>query len=290
MGANVGESRSEQNFREADNLYRQGQYQEALTLLVELDRAHPNTRRILYPMALCLSKLEQHSEAMRITARLVAEFEYGPARKLHAKLQESLEPIGVTGLEELDLGLSGASGFGLTAASTVGPPVIAMESFTSKYFNSILVAVFTVTLAVLIFFQNRIGFELTEWLEAVGQQPETLPPFPVASAVYNVALTLLLSFFGGCVGAYCGLAVVQALPEDDFNDNLKDIALYVLYGTLLSFIPILGWIAILVVIYRHYELRFGSLIVTVFVYVIIGSVVTYGLAFSIGLASELLPL
>jgi len=38
-------------FKEADSLYRQGFYPEALQLLAELNRAYPNTRRIMFPMA-----------------------------------------------------------------------------------------------------------------------------------------------------------------------------------------------------------------------------------------------
>lgn len=265
-------------------------------MLEELNRAHPNTQRVLYPMALCLSELQRIDDAMKLVERLVLEFDYEPARKLQLDLQKKLEESssieGLTGLADLDLGLSGGSSFGSPAGSpaqsSAGPPVIHAESFTSKYFNLILVSVFLMVLALFVVLFKQFGLELAEWQEALLEQPDTIPPIPIASLIYNVILYLILTFFAGCVGAYCGLAVVQALPEDDFNDNMKDIALYALYGTLLMIIPIFGWIAILVIIYKHYDLRVGSLIVTVFLCVIVWLVIYFGLSFFIGLAAAFL--
>jgi len=282
---------SANNFNEAGGLFKQERYKEALAMLSELNRAHPNTQRILYPMALCHSKLNQFTDAMQLADRLILEFEYEPARKLQAELREKtgIEDLAaLTGLADLDLGLSGGSSFGSPAASAVGPPVLHVESSISKYFNLILVAIFLAILAAFIVTFNQFGYEYAEWQAAFSQQSDTLPPFPVASAIYNLILHLVLAFFAGCIGAYCGLAVVQALPEDDFNDNLRDIALYVLYGTLLMFIPFLGWIAILVIVYKHYDLRIGSLIVTVFMCILVWLVIYYGLAFFIGLVSAFL--
>ncbi len=279
---------SANNFNEAGGLFKQERYKEALAMLSELNRAHPNTQRILYPMALCHSKLNQFTDAMQLADRLILEFEYEPARKLQAELREKTGIEDLTGLADLDLGLSGGSSFGSPTASSVGPPVIHAESFTSKYFNLLLVGIFLVILGVFVFFQGRFGYDLVEWFEVAAEQPDNLPPFPVPSLIYNIIAGLTLGFFAGCVGAYCGLAVVQALPEDDFNDNLKDIALYVFFGMLLAFIPILGWIAILVIISKHYELRVGSLIVTVFLYLLVSTVVSYGLIFFINLVAALL--
>ncbi len=280
----MDKSKSEYEFREADRFYRLRRYPEALAILEELNREHPGTRRVLYPMARCLARLERYADALELTGRLIEEFEYEPARLLHAKLEKRTESAKLLNLDEIDVELSGALGFKSTAA----PPALPVESSSSAKVNWILGAALIAVLGVLVFFQNRVGFEFAEWLTAVNEQPEVIPPVPVGSAIYFGILVFTLSYIGGCLGGYCGLAVVQALPFSTFEDNLKDVALYVLYGTLLSLIVILGWIAILVILYRHYELRFGNLIVVVFVYRAVGGLAYSGLMFFVQFAAAIL--
>ncbi len=280
----MDKSESEYKFRESDDFYRQRRYQEALAILEDLDRAHPDTRRVLYPMARCLARLERYADAMELTGRLIDEFEYEPARLLHAKLEKRTQSAKLLNLDRIDEELSGALGFNLGAA----PPVLPVESRASSNTNWILGAALIVVLGTLVFFQHLIGFEFTEWLTAVSEQPESIPPVPVGPAIYFGFLVLTLSYIGGCLGGYCGLAVVQALPFTTFEGNLKDVALYVAFGTLLSMIPVLGWIAILIILSRHYELSLGSLMVVVFVYMAVGGLAYYGLTFFVGFAAAII--
>lgn len=60
------------------------------------------------------------------------------------------------------------------------------------------------------------------------------------------------------------------------------------FGTLLSLIPVLGWIAILIILSRHFELNFGSLTVVVFVYMAVGGLAYYGLTFFVGFAAAII--
>jgi len=45
-------------FNKADDLYKDGKYEETMTVLKELDSAFPNSRQIMFPMARCLAKLQ----------------------------------------------------------------------------------------------------------------------------------------------------------------------------------------------------------------------------------------
>ena len=129
-------------FRESDALYRQRRYQEALAILEELDTVHPDTRRVLYPMARCLARLERYTDAMELTGRLIDEFEHEPARLLHAKLEKRMESAKLLDLDKIDEQLSGALGF----SSSAGPPALPTNSSSSAIRNWILGAVFIVLL------------------------------------------------------------------------------------------------------------------------------------------------
>jgi hypothetical protein len=73
-------------FKEADSLFRSGRYQEAMQVLVELDRSFPHTKNILFPMALCLEKLGCPGEAEQMCDRLIAQFGDQRAVQMKARL------------------------------------------------------------------------------------------------------------------------------------------------------------------------------------------------------------
>ena len=60
------------SFRQAECLFRAGQYSEALRLLTDLDRQFPNTGTILFAKAACLEKLSRYCEADQICNGLMA--------------------------------------------------------------------------------------------------------------------------------------------------------------------------------------------------------------------------
>lgn len=78
---------SREAFRKADQLFRDGNYGDALALLKELDAIHPNTRNILVPMALCLERLGREEEALPLCERLVRQFADSRARALLERLR-----------------------------------------------------------------------------------------------------------------------------------------------------------------------------------------------------------
>lgn len=143
----MDKSESEYKFRESDDFYRQRRYQEALAILEDLDRAHPDTRRVLYPMARCLARLERYADAMELTGRLIDEFEYEPARLLHAKLEKRTQSAKLLNLDRIDEELKGTLSFKSTAA----PRALSVESSSSGIAYWILGAALIVVLGTLAF-------------------------------------------------------------------------------------------------------------------------------------------
>lgn len=143
----MDKSESEYKFRESDDFYRQRRYQEALAILEDLDRAHPDTRRVLYPMARCLARLERYADAMELTRRLIDEFEYEPARLLHAKLEKRTQSAKLLNLDSIDEELKGTLGF----KSTATPRALSVESSSSAIPYWILGAALIVVLGTLAF-------------------------------------------------------------------------------------------------------------------------------------------
>lgn len=78
---------SREKFKRADQLFREEKFGEALSLLNELDTAHPNTRNILVPMVLCMERLGREDEALPLCEQLVRQFADTRARELLARLR-----------------------------------------------------------------------------------------------------------------------------------------------------------------------------------------------------------
>jgi outer membrane lipoprotein-sorting protein len=89
-------------FKQADTLFKQGQFGAALALLDELDTAFPNTKNILYPKALCLEKLGRLDEAEAVCDTLARQFEDPRAQTLKARIQASRGAAGGVDMSGLD--------------------------------------------------------------------------------------------------------------------------------------------------------------------------------------------
>ena len=82
---------SQQKIQQADGFFKEGRHEEALTLLLELNKAHPNAKNILYPMALCYQNLGRGAEAIPICNHLVQHHQGERAHALKQRIEsESL--------------------------------------------------------------------------------------------------------------------------------------------------------------------------------------------------------
>lgn len=73
-----------------------------------------------------------------------------------------------------------------------------------------------------------------------------------------------------CFVAYFALKILQALPHEDFNDDMKDVALYTLFCVLLTPVFVIGWIVAFIILKRHYDLSFGRTVLLILLWVVIG--------------------
>ena len=129
-----------ERFQLTKKLFEEGRYAEALDILVALDEAYPGTKNIIYPRALCLTRLGRTDEAIELCDQLITKFSDHRARLLLAELTEpaasaqipepAFQPVvtppqvpgHLPGLEALDQGQAVAPG--AQAAAAPGIPQI----------------------------------------------------------------------------------------------------------------------------------------------------------------------
>lgn len=66
---------AKQIFLQADVLYTQGRYDDALHLLQRLNREFPRQKHIMYSAALCLEQLGRAQESIALCEQLIERFE-----------------------------------------------------------------------------------------------------------------------------------------------------------------------------------------------------------------------
>jgi len=85
----VGTKELRLNYQEAIQLIRVGRYEEALTLLKEIDRERPDVKNVLYPMAFCCEKLGYAEEGIDICDHLIGMYDHAKAREIKARIELS---------------------------------------------------------------------------------------------------------------------------------------------------------------------------------------------------------
>jgi tetratricopeptide (TPR) repeat protein len=78
---------AEHLFHEADVLFRQGQYAQALQRLDYLAEQYPNESNILYPRSLALTQLGRYSEALEVCERLIHQHHFEKAHQLKDEIR-----------------------------------------------------------------------------------------------------------------------------------------------------------------------------------------------------------
>lgn len=81
---------AQNKFGQADQLFQQSRFDEALSLLDELDQAFPNSPNIMYPRARCLVEIGETNEAMDLLDELVLQFQHEEAMQLKGELQDAM--------------------------------------------------------------------------------------------------------------------------------------------------------------------------------------------------------
>ena len=107
-------------YRQAIQLIRVGRYEESLHILQEIDAERPETKNVLYAMAVCCEMLGKTDEAIDLCDRLIAQHEHPKARIIKARIEKAASEPELPTVDLLsDLGLSKPPA---TTVSTPPPP------------------------------------------------------------------------------------------------------------------------------------------------------------------------
>ncbi|NIA14959.1 MAG: hypothetical protein GWP08_12865 [Nitrospiraceae bacterium] len=291
---------AEAKFKQADALFRQTRYREALELLVELDRAFPNTQRVLYPMALSLFHVDCQGEALELCDRLIANFGYAKARDLKARIESGELPgayrVGAEG--------PGAPPGILAPPGQNADAPLAGPASSSRWPWYVFIGVCVAILLGLPLVAGMmrdipepapVGETGVSTSETAATTPESgalpaaseiAPELPsVKRALGVLALFIVLGFVLNCGVFYAVMAIMGHLLHEDVGSNIVDVILTELIVGALSLIPLIGWIFGLKYMANHYELSCGELLVAVVLIALFG--IGVGTAFGMLFAGSL---
>ena len=280
----------QRKFQQADTLYRSGQYQEALGLLNELNRAYPNTKNVLYPAALCLDKLGRSPEALPLCDQLIQQHQDPRAERLKAKIQQRTEnPYAAGGdhvdtslandLLDLDVALEGDI-LDMSGSARVYKPVEPDPIPWLKY-GLIALGVAAVLAIVIVPL-------------AIYEPPEHAPVKESGrvntSMIYIGMFAAYLVIVGfQTAGAYICLMLQRALPHHDFWSNFFNISVSMFLATILES-SLFGIFVTGLWFTKAYDLSFGALIV-LYIFRIVFGVVGFviGMALFVGSIATVMP-
>jgi len=149
-------------FNQADGLFQQGRFQEALVVLDQLNAAYPRTRNVMFPRALCLEKLGRLAEADTVCDEMIQRFQEPRAQALKEQIRAgraTLDPFaGLTanGLDDL---------FGKPQKKTA-PPRSVQSSFDAKRYLIIGAIVIAAVGAAYLGYKGLTGGETLEQVQA----------------------------------------------------------------------------------------------------------------------------
>ncbi len=294
----MNKDEAKEKFRLADRLFAEEQFGPALKVLTELNAAFPGERHVLYPMARCLTGLGRNSEAVDLADRVVREFNYAPAIDLYRKLKEMKTGGGLAALESQSdpPNLPGAMKFDSDPIVLPGgvskfdsdlprlpsefdsmvdrpsksggeaPPALPAAGGPGWKPLAFWIGLAVASFAALVIVSVTIGRPALEWRDSIQELQGTNPSFeevfgdfPAGPFAIVLVFSMFTSYILACFPGYWALRIVDALRFNNFGDDMKDVALYTLWGLLLFPVLIIGWIILLVILQRHYELSFGKL-------------------------------
>jgi thioredoxin-like negative regulator of GroEL len=81
---------AQNKFGQADMLYQQGRFDEALALLEELDQAFPNSPNVMFPRARCLVEIGETNEALDLLEDLALHHQHQEAIELKSEINDAM--------------------------------------------------------------------------------------------------------------------------------------------------------------------------------------------------------
>lgn len=256
-------------FKQAEAHFLKDEYNEALQVLNQLNQAHPGTKNILFPMAQCMARTNRMDDAKKICDFLVEKFDHPGAKQMIPQLQAVPDPMADLGLDALNIDLdSGPSAYSANAdrkpLEAAGPLA---EAAPYLLWAGLIIAASAQRFFVVRSYGEETALFWETWFATLaGEEGAVTSSFaPVAITMIS---NLVFSYFIECIVSYLALMTFQALLHDDFTEDMKDVALFTFFVTLLMFVPFLGWIAAFVILQRHYEQTFGKMVLLVIVWIV----------------------
>ena len=277
---------SREKFKRADQLFREEKFGEALALLTELDAAHPNTRNILVPMALCLDRLGREDEALPMCEGLVRQFADTRARELleRLRLPRALPAVHVDALlgDQDYVGTYDLPDLG--PVTTVPVPVQSEDDDGSRWPMVLLCGGCALLIVGLLAFPFILGD--TAGGEA-GMSDGSAPTAEEAGFLIGFFLgAFAISIFSGTLTGILALGALGKLPANTIGGVVLDVGGTILIVNLVSAVmslfvaraeslglavaAVLFQFAILLyAFYRNYHLGAGELVVFAVMYLVI---------------------
>lgn len=232
---------------EAGRLFQSGDAARALVLLRLVQKAHPQDARVAYSIALCLEQLGQTDEAAALCDALLASGPNPRVAQLRARL-DSAVPVNLFG----DL--------------VSGPPRADASPPRKTGLGTYLPEGRQLVLALAIVFVLLCGFAINQNASLEFQQTEAirtgateLPPPPAGALAIMVAQWISLSYLAVALGVFAALYLLEDLPGSDFVSVIPGVVTATAYLLPFLIVPLLGWVVVLVLIKRKYEVGIGSL-------------------------------
>lgn len=249
---------SRAKFKQADTLFREGQYQQALHLLGELNQAYPNTKNVLYPAAMCLEKLGRGDEALPLCEALIEKFQDPRAQALKEKIQQAAGPKqaeNAYGLDFSGLDDSAIQGDLLDIPATTHryKPV---EPEPIPWLKYSLIGLGVVAALVVLIVPVVIYEPPAEPAPGTTRQVTAMGRGAIYASAF--AMLLIVSAFQ-TVGAYIALMLMRSLPFRDFWSNILNISISMVVATLLES-SIFGFILTIFWFAKAYDLGFLGIV------------------------------
>jgi hypothetical protein len=253
-------SESKERFKRADTLFRAGEYQQALHILSGLNQAHPNTKNVLYPMAMCLERLGRADDALPLCVRLIEQFQDPRAQALKDRIAHlaAARPQPANGLFDLDYsGLDDSAIQGdLLDIPTTTLAYKPVEPDPFPWLKYTLIGLGVAAILALIIVPVLI-YEPPP----PGSVPDVAAAAPTANRalIYLGALATFVVIVGfQTLGGYIALMLMRSLPYEDMGSNVFNISASVMVATVLES-SFFGFFLTTVWFSKAYDLGFGGI-------------------------------
>lgn len=244
-------------FQKADELFLQEKYEESLHLLQRLNREFPRQKHIMYSAALCLEQLGRAQESIALCEQLIERFQDERAELILSRFagEDKVEAPIITASGSRKLSTDDRRLIAMLMQDPDNQTPLPAQHGSAKF---MLYGLGVATL-ILSFLMATAGF----LYHAPGAGPSV--GFSLGAGGDSLTLGQVLviflatSFAANAVTMYVLLALMRHQRYESALDNVFDVMQFAFYISLLLLVPVIGWLAIPIILRRHYYLAIAEL-------------------------------